>query len=133
VPTDLPDLMCRSQQIQHVLMNLMTNARDALNERYPGPDPDKVLDISARLCTKEGRRLIRVNVEDHGTGVTPEVRERMFEPFFTTKPRDKGTGLGLAISHGIVKEHHGELTVESEPGVYTRIHLDLPLDGGQTA
>ncbi len=127
VPEDLPDLSCRTQQIQQVLMNLMTNARDALNERYPGHDPDKVLNLDARLFEKEGRRWIRVTVEDHGTGITPKVRERMFDPFFTTKSRDQGTGLGLAISHGIVKEHHGELTVESEPGRFTRMHLDLPI------
>jgi signal transduction histidine kinase len=128
VPSDLPDLKCRSQQIQQVLMNLMTNARAALNERYPGHDPDKVLHVEASLFEKEGRRWIRVTVEDHGTGITPEVRERMFDPFFTTKPREKGTGLGLSISHGIVKEHHGELTVETEPGRFTRMHLDLPVD-----
>ena len=128
VPEDLPELRCRSQQLQQVLMNLMTNARDALNERYPGHDPDKVLNLSAHRFEKDGCPWIRVTVEDHGTGITPEVRERMFDPFFTTKPRDKGTGLGLSISHGIVKEHHGALTVESEPGQFTRMHLDLPVD-----
>lgn len=130
VPEDLPPLKCRSQQIQQVLMNLMTNARDALNERFPGHHPDKVLHLEARLLERAGRRWIRLTVEDHGTGIPPEVRERMFDPFFTTKPRDKGTGLGLSISHGIVKEHHGEITVESEPGKYTRIHVDLPVDNG---
>lgn len=128
LPAGLPELRCRSQQIQQVLMNLMTNARDALNSRYPGYDPDKVLEVSARLFQKEGRRCIRVTVEDHGTGIEPEVRERMFDPFFTTKPRDQGTGLGLSISHGIVKDHHGELSVETELGRFTRMHLDLPVD-----
>ncbi len=128
VPENLPELRCRSQQVQQVLMNLMTNARDALNLRYSGHDPDKVLNVSARVIEKEGRPWIRITVEDHGTGITPEVRERMFDPFFTTKPRDRGTGLGLAISYGIVKEHHGELTVETEPGRFTRVCLDLPVD-----
>jgi len=128
VPSDLPQLKCRSQQIQQVLMNLMTNARDALNERYPCHDPDKVLNLSANLSEKEGGRWICVTVEDHGIGIASEVQEHMFDPFFTTKPRNKGTGLGLSISHGIVKEHHGELTVESEPGRFTRMHLNLPVD-----
>lgn len=127
---DLPDLKCRSQQIQQVLMNLMTNARDALNERYPGHHPDKVLSISAGLFEKEGRRWIRLTVEDHGTGIPPEVRARMFDPFFTTKGRDQGTGLGLSISLTIVRDHHGELTVESEPNRFTRMHVDLPVDNG---
>jgi PAS domain S-box-containing protein len=130
MPEDLPELKCRNQQIQQVLMNLMTNARDALNERYTGHHPNKVMRVAASLFEKAGRRWIRVTVEDHGTGITSAVRERMFDPFFTTKPRDKGTGLGLAISHGIVKEHHGEFTVESEPGQFTRLHLDLPVDNG---
>ncbi|MCB1127536.1 MAG: two-component sensor histidine kinase, partial [Verrucomicrobiae bacterium] len=64
------------------------------------------------------------------TGISPEVRERMFDPFFTTKGRNAGTGLGLSISHGIVKEHHGEWMVESEPGQFTRMHVDLPVDNG---
>ena len=126
VPEDLPQLNCRSQQLQQVLMNLLTNARDALNERFPGHDPDKVIHLTAALFERQDGRWIRVTVEDHGIGITPEVRERMFDPFFTTKPRDKGTGLGLSISHGIVKEHQGELTVESEPGRFTRMHVDLP-------
>lgn len=133
VSPGLPNLRCRSQQLKQVLMNLLTNARDALNKRYSGYAPDKVLSVEARQIEKEGRPWIRVTVEDHGTGITPEVRERMFDPFFTTKPRDKGTGLGLAISHGIVKEHHGELTAESEPGRFTRIHVDLPVNQEENA
>jgi PAS domain S-box-containing protein len=128
VPDGLPTVRCRSQQIQQVVMNLVTNARDALNERYPGADENKVLNLEARLLQEEGQRWVRLTVEDHGTGITPEVRERMFDPFFTTKPREKGTGLGLSISHGIVKEHQGKLTADSEPGRYTRFCLDLPVD-----
>ena len=130
IPEDLPQLKCRTQQIQQVFMNLVTNARDALNARYPSHHPDKAINLAACLLLREERRWIRVTVEDHGMGITPEVRERMFDPFFTTKPRDQGTGLGLSISHGIVKEHHGEIRVESEPGQFTRIHVDLPVDNG---
>lgn len=126
----LPALKCRSQQIQQVLMNLITNARDALNERYPEHHPDKVLMLHAQLLEKAGRRWIRVTVEDHGSGIPPDVRDRIFDPFFTTKGRNQGTGLGLSISHGIVKEHHGEWTVDSEPGHFTRMQVDLPVDNG---
>jgi len=130
IPEDLPKFKCRSQQIQQVLMNLLTNARDSLNERYHGFSPDKKIRLSAELIHKEGRRYIRTTVEDHGIGIPPEILDRIFDPFFTTKPKETGTGLGLSISYGIVKDHGGELIVESEPGQYARFHMDLCVDNG---
>ncbi len=132
IPEDLPKIKCRSQQIQQVLMNLMTNARDALNERYLGYSPEKKLRIAAELITIQGRRFIRTTVEDTGPGIPEEIRDRIFDPFFTTKPKETGTGLGLSISYGIVKDHGGELSVESKPYHYTRFHMDLPVDNGWT-
>ena len=130
VPEDLPQIKCRSQQIQQVVMNLLTNARDALNERYPQYDEDKIITVTVKEFENAGAKWIRTTVEDHGVGIPSEVRERMFDPFFTTKPREVGTGLGLSISHGIVRDHHGELTAESEVGEYTRFYLDLRVDNG---
>ena len=132
VPDDLPKIKCRSQQIQQVLMNLLTNGRDALNLRYPEHDPDKIMKVTARTFEKEGRTWVRTTVEDHGAGIPDKIRGRVFDPFFTTKDRTKGTGLGLSISHGIVRDHNGELTFECEAGQYTRFHLDLPTDNGWT-
>jgi two-component system cell cycle sensor histidine kinase/response regulator CckA len=130
IPEDLPKIKCRSQQIQQVLMNLMTNARDALNERYPGYNPEKRLRVFAELIEKQDRKFIRTTVEDSGTGIPVEIADRIFDPFFTTKPKETGTGLGLSISYGIVKDHGGELSVKSEPGQYTRFYMDLPVDNG---
>jgi signal transduction histidine kinase len=127
---DLPQLKCRSQQIQQILMNLLTNAKDALNDRYPGGDPDKAILISNHLFNEGGRRWIRVIVEDHGNGISPEVQQRVFDPFFSTKSRDVGTGLGLPISYGIAKDHHGRLFFETETGHHTRFILELPVDNG---
>ncbi|HBD08589.1 MAG TPA: hypothetical protein DCZ69_10025 [Syntrophobacteraceae bacterium] len=132
IPDDLPRIKCRSQQIQQVLMNLMTNARDALNERYPGYSSEKKLRVSAEMISKQDRRFIRTTVEDSGAGIPMDVRDRIFDPFFTTKPKETGTGLGLSISYGIVRDHGGELMVETEPGRYTRFHMDLPVDNGWT-
>jgi signal transduction histidine kinase len=128
----LPQLKCRSQQIQQVLMNLLTNARDALNERYPGSYEDKIVYIRAGLFIEEGRRWIRITVEDHGAGIPDNIREKIFEPFFSTKPKEKGTGLGLSISFGIVQDHHGRLTVVSSPDSGTRFLMELPVDNGWT-
>jgi len=130
VSENLPKIKCRSQQIQQVIMNLVTNARDSLNEKYPDHDENKKIIISSNLFKKERKDWIRITVEDHGTGIDADIKERLFDPFFTTKPRDVGTGLGLSISYGIVKDHHGELSVESEPGRYTKFYMDLPVDNG---
>ena len=130
VPEDLPKVKCRSQQIQQVLMNLLTNARDALNEKHEGYHEDKVIRVSAGCLEEDGQAWCRLTIEDHGTGIPDEVRERMFDPFYTSKPRDQGTGLGLSISHGIVRDHGGRLEVETELGQWTRIHLHLPVDNG---
>jgi PAS domain S-box-containing protein len=132
IPENLPKIKCRSQQIQQVLMNLMTNARDALNERYPDYSPDKRLRVFAEVTLKQGRRFIRTTVEDSGNGIPLEIRDRIFDPFFTTKPKETGTGLGLSISYGIVRDHGGELSVETEPGQYTRFHMDIPVNNGWT-
>ncbi len=108
-------------------MNLVTNARDALNERYDGFVTDKQITLSAHTFDRDGCPWIQICVADRGPGIPPELRERIFDPFFTTKGRDKGTGLGLAVSHGIATEHGGSLSVDSEPGVGTTFHLDLPV------
>lgn len=127
IPESLPAVECRFQQIQQVLMNLLTNARDALNEKTPGRDGSKQIIITAESVagTETSPPLVRLTVEDHGTGIPAAVRPRILDPFFTTKPRDKGTGLGLSISHGIIKDHGGRLWFESETGQWTKAHVDL--------
>lgn len=127
---DLPDIKCRSQQIQQVLMNLMTNARDALNEKYPDYHEDKVIQLKCIQFTEIDRRWIRITVEDHGNGISKEIRDKIFEPFFSTKPKDIGTGLGLSISFGIVKDHHGTIEIDTKEGCFTKCMLVLPVDNG---
>ncbi len=126
IPPGLPTLRCRSQQIQQVVMNFVTNARDALNARYPDPHDDKRISIGASLA--EDGRTLRIHVEDRGGGVPEQHVARIFDPFFTTKGREQGTGLGLSVSRGIVSEHGGELTLENRPGVGARFVISLPVD-----
>ena len=130
LPEDLPQIKCRSQQIQQVLMNLLTNARDALNEKYADYAEDKLILSTGQVIEKDGQDWVRLLVEDHGPGIRDDIRNRIFDPFFSTKPKEKGTGLGLAISFGIVHDHHGSLTLESKVGEFTRFYLDLPVDNG---
>jgi PAS domain S-box-containing protein len=129
VPADLPTVRCRPQQIQQVLMNLLTNARDAVNLRFPTPSADKTIRIEASAFLKDGVSWVRLTVADNGIGILPGVAGKVFDPFFSTKTRDKGSGLGLSISYGIVNEHGGELRFESEPGAGTRFHVELPTQG----
>jgi signal transduction histidine kinase len=129
VPSSLPPLSCRPQQIQQIILNLVTNARDALNSRYPGHHEHKLLEVHAETFTRDDAPWLRLTIADRGTGIPEDVRARIFDPFFTTKGRDQGTGLGLAVSHGIAVEHGGELRVESELGVGSRFHLELPMQG----
>ena len=130
VPDSLPSLKCRSQQIQQVLMNLFTNARDALNARFPDYDERKEIRLVVEPFTREGQQWLRTTVHDRGAGIPQELTERIFDPFFTTKPRALGTGLGLTISYGIIMDHHGELVIESVPGEGTSVHMELPVDNG---
>jgi PAS domain S-box-containing protein len=130
VSEDLPKMKCRSEQLQQVLMNLLINALHALDEKFPGPHPNKVLEIVARQAEMNGRPALRLTVSDNGCGIAPAHMDRLFDPFFTTKSRDVGTGLGLSVSDGIVKDHGGRITVESEHGQFARFHVDLPLDNG---
>ena len=130
IPEDLPKLKCRSQQIQQVIMNLLINARDALIEKYEGYNEDKIIKLYCTQFNKENRSWVRITIEDHGNGIPEASKGRIFEPFFSSKSRDRGTGLGLYISYVIVKDHHGELTFETEEGIYTKFYVDLPIDNG---
>ena len=101
-----------------------------MNERFETFHKDKKIKIIVSTFEKDDIDWIRITVEDYGVGIPEDVIDRIFDPCFTTKGRDEGTGLGLSVSYGIVKEHMGELWVESEPGKYTRFHIDLRVDNG---
>jgi PAS domain S-box-containing protein len=126
---ELPDVFVNRYKIQQVFLNIIHNAIYALNEKYPGTDPDKVLDIRGSIVKSEGATFVRTEFTDHGTGIPAQNLERVCDPFFTTKHND-GTGLGLSICHKIVREHDGSLRIESENGRYTRVMVDLPSKRG---
>jgi PAS domain S-box-containing protein len=133
VPENLPRVKCRSEQMQQVVMNLILNAIYALDERYPEADPGKILRITGREIRLDEKRFLRLSILDQGMGISPTNKDRLFDPFFTTKGRDVGTGLGLSVSLGIMKDHGGNISAESEPGKYTRFDVDLPLEENENA
>ena len=87
-----------------------------------------------RATTKNLGTTVEIRIRDNGTGIPPEVKEKMFNPFFTTKPTGEGTGLGLSMTHDIiVKQHGGRIDVETEPGEFTEFIITLPRDNRGTA
>lgn len=126
IPGNLPSIEANPQQIQQVLLNVVSNARYALNEKYPEPHPEKVLEIACHKMPLDERDAVGIAFFDHGIGIPSDIQDRIRTPFFSTKPRGIGTGLGLSISHGIVNDHGGKLTIESVEGEFTRVEIILP-------
>ncbi|MFA6433917.1 MAG: response regulator [Elusimicrobiales bacterium] len=119
-PEDLPVVQGDPAQLEQVYLNLLGNARQAMEGKNGG-----LLKISA--SRKDG--LVVLRVEDTGCGIPPENLGKVFDPFFTTKPVGQGTGLGLSISYGIIQQHHGTIRVESQPGIGTAFIISLPVTG----
>jgi len=113
----LPPVVCQSQQIGQVLMNLLINAAHSIQGKG-----------LITLAAAPVGDTVEISVTDNGCGISAEHLERIFEPFFTTKDAGRGTGLGLAISHDIVKKHGGELLVKSTAGEGTTFTVRLPID-----
>jgi len=126
VPPGIPDIVCNVPQIQQVLLNLVVNAREALADIPLDRKDDRCIRIKAKETVRDGRRFVRMTVEDNGPGIPKSIQNRLFDPFFTTRSRTDHSGLGLAISYRIIEEHGGRLWVESDFGKFTRFHLDLP-------
>ncbi|PJZ52989.1 hybrid sensor histidine kinase/response regulator [Leptospira adleri] len=127
IQDSLPEVFCVPQQIQQVVLNILNNARDALNQRYPKYDPNKIIVIKAKKFEKDSNLWIQMSIEDRGIGIPKDEAKKIFSPFFTTKKVDKGTGLGLSVSTGIIKDHGGEIYYESKENEFTRFYINLPI------
>ena len=124
------ELNVNPQDLGRVFLNIVNNGCYATNEkRMTLTENGGEADYSPTLWLSTGHdeNRVHIKIRDNGTGMPPEVVEKMFNPFFTTKPTDKGTGLGLSICNDIVRRHGGEIMVESEPGEFTEMTIDLPL------
>jgi two-component system NtrC family sensor kinase len=118
---DLPVLAADANQLHQVLLNLVTNAHQALRETAP----PRQLIITTRY--DDACRQITLEVADTGPGIPLEMQTRIFEPFFTTKPPGVGTGLGLSLCQGIIESHGGTIAVESQLGHGTIFRIELPV------
>jgi signal transduction histidine kinase len=114
------------QDITRVLLNLISNGFYAATQRKAEKDKDDYEPTLAASTKSLGGR-VEIRIRDNGTGIPPEVKEKIFNPFFTTKPAGEGTGLGLSISHDIiVKQHGGSIEVDTQAGEFTEIRIILP-------
>jgi two-component system, NtrC family, sensor kinase len=112
---ELPYVRGNSGKLQQVFMNLLVNARDAM------PKGGEIT-----VATERENGSVRVEVCDTGVGIAPDHLGKIFDPFFTTKAKSRGTGLGLAVSYGIIREHSGNVEVESRPGHGSTFRLEFP-------
>ena len=115
---NLPLIMADGHQIQQVLLNIINNARQAIEAQQAGG--------RIRLSSSATELNVRIAVQDSGPGISPENLRRIFDPFFTTKEVGKGTGLGLSLCYGIIKEHGGNIYAESPPGEGAAFIIELP-------
>jgi signal transduction histidine kinase len=122
------------QEITRVLLNLISNGFYAAAKRKG--DAAGGFEPTLSATTRSLGDKVEIRIRDNGTGIPPEVKEKLFNPFFTTKPAGEGTGLGLSMSHDIVvKQHGGTIDVKTEPGIFTEFIITLPrtMAAGDTA
>jgi two-component system cell cycle sensor histidine kinase/response regulator CckA len=117
VDEETPKIRMHVNAMQDVILNLLTNALDALEERKKK---------EVRIDVHPDGDGVRLSIADSGIGISPEIIGNIYDPFFTTKPVGRGTGLGLSLCRGIIHAHGGEITCESEPGTGTVFHVFVP-------
>ncbi|KKL55786.1 hypothetical protein LCGC14_2251940, partial [marine sediment metagenome] len=127
LPDGLPRIWAHPQQIEQIFMNFCTNSLHAMKNFEPLPERELYLEITG--CTRDlnGRRYVYVTFHDNGTGIPEKIMTKVLDPFFTTKPKGQGTGLGLSISHEIIKNHEGDMELESVEGEFTTITVSVPV------
>src|SRR3974390_2057469 len=116
-----------SQEITRAFLNLISNGFYAPSNHKAENCDDPNFEPVLSAATKNLGNRVEIRIRDNGTGIPPEVKEKIFNPFFTTKPSGEGTGLGLSMSYDIiVKQHGGSIDVETEPGLFTEFKIVLP-------
>ncbi len=127
IDENIPLVMGKFQNLEQILINLLSNSRYALNKKYPERDNlDKMLNVVLESHADKEWPHVRLMVYDRGVGIPAEIVDKVLNPFVTTKPAGEGTGLGLHVCFNIVKQHNGRIDIASEPGEFTLVTVDLP-------
>jgi len=119
---DIPRILADGHQLRQVFLNIIINAEQAIAELGQGGTIQVA--TSVRECS--GDRKVVIRIADNGPGISPDQITKVFDPFFTTKPVGTGTGLGLSISYGIIEEHNGVISVQSQPGFGAVFTIEVP-------
>ena len=126
-PKVVPPVQVNVQEMQHIFINLLSNARYALNQRFPKKNSKKRIEIKVEIVERKGQARMKVACTDFGIGIHPNIIGKVFEPFFSTKPEGIGTGLGLSICRSIIEDSKGTLNIESILDNHTTIIMELPV------
>jgi two-component system, NtrC family, sensor kinase len=130
LPEELPSVIANFQELQQVFLNVINNARYAIQEKYPGRHENKVIEITGKTVIIDGSHFVVTTFYDQGIGIAADKLPSLSMPFFSTKPIGKGTGLGLAIANRIITDHGGNINFDSVEGEYTRVNIQLPAKEG---
>ncbi|MGA1840663.1 MAG: ATP-binding protein [bacterium] len=128
--SNLPRIRAKYSQLEQVFINLILNARDALNEKYTQANGNKLIQIEVKKIKKKGIPYLRILFTDNGAGIGKDKIGNISDPFFTTKRDEKRTGLGLSVSYGVIADHKGSIEVRSLEGRQTTFVIDLPTEDG---
>ncbi len=127
IPHLVPTITAQPQHLEQAFLNIISNSRYALNQKYAGRHDNKLLEIGITTHIANRKDYLQIYFYDRGIGISKDIMNKIVNPFFSTKPRNVGTGLGLSMSHGIVSDHGGKLRIDSVLGEYTKVIIDLPI------
>lgn len=133
LPEGLQPVAFESSRLQLVFLCILNNARRALNDRFSGKNDNKRIELKGVMELRNGKSWLKIMVTDWGIGISPEIMPRIFDPIFTTKPLGEEGGMGLAVSRQLLIKNNGTISIASEPGNYTTVTIELPIQAGQTA
>ncbi|MGA1790428.1 MAG: ATP-binding protein [bacterium] len=120
---DIPQITGNKAKLQQVLVNLLSNARDALDE----VTDERIKKVTVKTAYHPDEKMVEISITDNGIGIEEGIREKIFQSFYTTKGEDRGTGLGLSVSKSIISDHEGEITVDSQKGFGSHFKISLPV------
>ena len=132
VEKDLPMVKADAQKVEQIVVNFLSNARYAVEKKGKESDGKYQKEVSVRLLSDQKQQAVLLEVQDNGSGMSQETRNRCLDPFFTTKKPGEGTGLGLVIVHNLIQEFNGTLEVESSKGQGSCFRVLLPVEKEQS-